>query len=323
MAFFGHLVHDRSGVLQFFAEATEIVAQLHEPHASTLRLVHTLKGNAGLFGLMSVMQACHHAESAAQTAQRLPTLCELAELRNAWEEAATRVRPLLADDADPVNVSEQDLLSIEHAVLGAVSSQDLVSMLRALRHDRAEQILGRMAEQAQGLARRLGVCEVQTVVQGGGLRFDPAQWAKVWSAMVHVVRNAVDHGGQPAEVRAAQGKPAALCLRFESRTEPDGSVLVAISDDGAGVDWERVRQRAAERGLPCATDDELHEALFADGLSTRDDVSILSGRGVGLGALREACAAIGAQVRLRSERGVGTRMEIVARSGATQLRLAS
>ena len=323
MTFFSHVVRDRNGVLQFFEEATQIVAQLHEPQPSTLRLVHTLKGNAGLFGLTSVMQACHHTESAAQAEQRLPTSDELAELRAVWQDAAARVRPLLADDADPVNVSEQDLLAIEQAVLSGVSAQDLMAMLRALRHDRASQILGRMAEQAQALAKRMGVCEVRTQVQDGGLRFDPAHWAKVWSAMVHVVRNAVDHGGQAPDVRTALGKPAALNLRFEARWELDGPLVVAVSDDGPGIDWERVRQRAAERGLPCATSEELHEALFADGLSTRDEVSAVSGRGVGLGALREACTAIGAEVRLRSERGIGTRVEIVARSGAMPLRMAS
>jgi HPt (histidine-containing phosphotransfer) domain-containing protein len=322
MAFFNHVVRDRNGVLQFFREATEIVGQLHAPHASTLRLVHTLKGNAGLFGLTSVMQACHHAESLAQAEERLPTAAELAELRAVWEEAAARVRPLLADDADPINVCEQDLLAVEQAVQAGASGQELVAMLRALRHDRAELVLGRMAEQAEALSRRLGVCDVRCVVQAEALRFDPVRWAGVWSAMVHVVRNAVDHGGQSAEARAAQGKPAALCLRFEARCQPDGSTLVAVSDDGAGIDWERVRERALERGLPSATGEDLHEALFADGLSTRDEVSVLSGRGVGLGALREACAALGARVQLQSERGVGTRVEILARAGATPLRMA-
>ena len=83
-------------------------------------------------------------------------------------------------------------------------------------------------------------------------------------------------------------------------------MVVEIADDGRGVDWEAVRARAAAAGLPARTSADLHAALFHDGLSTRADADDLSGRGVGMGALREECERLRGKLMLSSARGVGT-----------------
>jgi two-component system chemotaxis sensor kinase CheA len=86
----------------------------------------------------------------------------------------------------------------------------------------------------------------------------------------------------------------------------DGVFEVAIRDDGRGIDWEAVRQRAVMKGIPSSTAEELQRALFADGLSTRDEVTAISGRGVGLGAVREACLALGGDVVVDTDPGHAT-----------------
>lgn len=311
MSVFGHLVRDRAGVLQFFEEAAEIVAQLERPGPSSLRLVHTLKGNAGIFGLKAVAAVCHEVESAAQDEKRMLEPEELARVRTAWGETLVRVAPLLADETETLGVVEDDLVALEQTVLSGAPDKTLLRMLQELRHERAAQIFARLGERASALGKRIGRCAVTTEVRDHGLRFSPAIWAPVWAAMVHAVRNSVDHGGEETEARIAQGKSADMHLTFESVLDDTG-LLVIMSDDGAGIDWARVREKAERLGLPHETPEDLHEALFCDGLSTRDAATELSGRGVGLSALREACAAIGATVRIRSRPGQGTRLEIRA-----------
>ena len=104
----------------------------------------------------------------------------------------------------------------------------------------------------------------------------------------------------------------------------DGSVrFFAVEDDGKGIDWSKLRERALAMGVTFS-DDARAELLFADGLSTKDDVSEFSGRGVGLGAARAACTDLGGRVHVQTSPGAGTRISFhVPRRTAPALRLAS
>jgi two-component system chemotaxis sensor kinase CheA len=126
-----------------------------------------------------------------------------------------------------------------------------------------------------------------------------------WQSMVHVVRNAVDHGLEAKEARSAAGKPEVGRIRLRTRMET-ACLQVWVEDDGAGIDWERVRQLAHKRGLPSQTHDELVSALLSDGMTTRSEVSHVSGRGVGLSAVRDACTANGGSISVQSQPGRGT-----------------
>lgn len=306
-----HLARDRAGVLQFFDEASSLIERLQPGESSALRILHTLKGNAGIFGLRSVADRCHALESIAQEEGRQPGRDEIEELRNAWDAATALVSPLLQRKDGERVISELDLSALEKAVQEGKPANVLLGMVQALRHEKASQVFGRLAEQARALSQRLGRSEPSIHIQDAGVRLDPARWASVWAALVHAVRNAVDHGGETPDVRKSQGKSPALRLEFACTAE-DGGTRLVLRDDGAGVDWERVREKAATKGLPHQSQDDLYEALFSDGFSTRTEVSDISGRGVGLGALREACREIGARLDLRSTPGKGTELSIWA-----------
>jgi hypothetical protein len=138
-----------------------------------------------------------------------------------------------------------------------------------------------------------------------GIRLDTSQWSRFWSAMVHAVRNAVDHGIEAPELRAVAGKPARPTLSFTASRTP-GELVISLSDDGGGINWDRVRERARASGLPADTQSDLERALFADGFSTSTKVSDVSGRGVGMAALRVAVAGLGGKIEIASQPNQGT-----------------
>lgn len=137
------------------------------------------------------------------------------------------------------------------------------------------------------------------------LRLEPRGWASFWAAFVHVARNAVDHGLEPIDVRRESGKAGGGRLRLRTRVD-DEEFLIEVADDGAGIQWERVRERARELGLSHDTHEHLVSALFVDGLSTSAEVTEISGRGVGLAVVSAACLERGGRIDVDSSPGRGT-----------------
>jgi two-component system chemotaxis sensor kinase CheA len=169
--------------------------------------------------------------------------------------------------------------------------------------------LERLGENAASLAERLGKPELKIECHGGALRLENERWSSLWSACVHLVRNAVDHGIEfPAE-RAARGKAGGGRLVLQATVESNELVL-AFEDDGGGIDWHRLEQKALAHGLPFADEPDRLAVLFTDGLSTRDEASEISGRGIGMGAVREEVRARGGSIHVSSTVGRGTRIEL-------------
>ncbi|MDF3069789.1 MAG: hypothetical protein K0R38_5390, partial [Polyangiaceae bacterium] len=109
--------------------------------------------------------------------------------------------------------------------------------------------------------------------------------------------------------RVAAGKPPHGTLRIAVRADAQ-SLTVQLSDDGRGVDFEKVREKALALGLPHQSDADLTAALFNEGLSTVDQATELSGRGLGMSALREAARELGGVVTVQSQRGQGTTLSV-------------
>jgi two-component system chemotaxis sensor kinase CheA len=177
----------------------------------------------------------------------------------------------------------------------------------------------RLARQAVALGQRLDKAPLDVTIDDGRIRLDPERWVGFWAAMVHAVRNAVDHGVETSAERSAAGKPARATVTLAA-SHRDGHLVITLADDGRGIDWEAVRARAAREGLPAVTRADLVAALFADGLSTREVASDVSGRGIGLGALRAAITALDGTVDVTSSTGAGTRFEIRFPDASAELR---
>ncbi len=169
--------------------------------------------------------------------------------------------------------------------------------------------LERIAEQARRIARRLTKGEIDVAIEDHDLRLDPKRWASFWSAFIHAVRNAADHGLEAPDERTQAGKSERghMSLRTVARGD---DLIIEIEDDGRGIDWAALGEKARGLGLPADGDAEIREALFSDGVSTAAQVTEISGRGIGMGAVRAAARALGGDVTVHSEAGRGTRVAI-------------
>lgn len=156
---------------------------------------------------------------------------------------------------------------------------------------------------------------VRLEVSGGETEADKAIVEMLFEPLLHVMRNAIDHGIEQADVRRSRGKPPTASILLSARREGD-RVIVEVSDDGGGIDVERVRQTARRRGLfpddvlAAMSEHEITNIIFQPGFSTTENVTSLSGRGVGMDAVRHAVGRLGGQVSVTSVAGKGATIRI-------------
>jgi two-component system chemotaxis sensor kinase CheA len=311
IAIFERITRDRAGFFEFFKECQGLVSdvvtgEIASPQVA-MRAVHTVKGNCGMFGIGSVAEVAHELESFIIETGSLPSAEQSASLASAWKAFSERVRRLSGTETDAVlEIADEELREIELATQEGVPQAKLAELLGRLRYERGIVRLRRVAEQARSLAQRLGKGELDVQIEASAdVRFHAERWAPFWASFVHVVRNALDHGIEKPETRLRAGKPERAKLRLVAETD-EKMLSIEISDDGRGIDWPRVRERARERGLPHARESDLVDALFSDGLSTAENVTDVSGRGVGMSAVRDAARGLGGVVTITSRSGIGT-----------------
>jgi two-component system chemotaxis sensor kinase CheA len=206
-----------------------------------------------------------------------------------------------ADLARAIAATQKELDRLAASLHGAVLQTRMVPLAQAFR---------RLPRMVHDLSRRLGK-PTELVIDGDAIEADKAIVDELFEPLLHLVRNAMDHGIEDAAGRVAAGKPAKAILRLWVMRQGD-RLVVGIADDGRGIDPEAIRSAAVRKGLATAEqagrldDAGALDLLFAAGFSTSADVSDLSGRGVGLDTVRSAIARLGGTVDLTSRVGAGT-----------------
>ena len=176
-------------------------------------------------------------------------------------------------------------------------------------------VMETLPRSARQLAEQLGK-RVEVELVGAELDLDRSILDRLNEPLLHVVRNAVDHGIESPAERIAAGKDEVGHITIAARREKD-SIVIEVQDDGAGIDVERVRAGAIEAGMlhPDLADDlppeEIVALIFRPGVSTAESVSEVSGRGVGMDAVKATIESLGGVVELKSERGVGMTTRVV------------
>jgi chemosensory pili system protein ChpA (sensor histidine kinase/response regulator) len=233
----------------------------------------------------------------------------------------TRVQELTRMMAESVHDVATLQRNLQQAVEGV--EDDLIAQARQTRELQRDLLRTRMVEFESISERLYGVVRqaakdfdksVKLDIVGGSLDMDRGVLERVASAFEHLLRNAVGHGVESAPVRAAAGKPpvGSISITVEQQSN---DVAVTFSDDGAGLDLVRIRDKALANGQITAdqvlTDEQVANLIFTSGLSTASEVSEMAGRGIGMDVVRTEVNALGGRIELSTQHGHGTQFKLV------------
>ncbi|TBR08353.1 MAG: chemotaxis protein CheA [Lysobacter sp.] len=212
-----------------------------------------------------------------------------------------------AEGLDPV-AHEALLAGIAQLERNSRDLQEAVMSVRMLPVDFA---FSRFPRMVRDLATRLGK-KVRLKTSGEATELDKGVIEKIVDPLVHLIRNSIDHGLEMAEERRAAGKDETGTITL-SAVHQGGHIVIEVSDDGRGLDRERILRKAIERGLPLSenpTDAQVWELIFHPGFSTAETLTDVSGRGVGMDVVRRNIQALGGNVEIRSVAGRGSTISI-------------
>ena len=305
----GDIVHD------FLVEGGEILerldAQLVDLEASTqdcdllntvFRAFHTIKGGAGFLGLEHLVAVSHKSEDLFDLLSHGDVAMD-AELMDIFLQTLDVLRGMFDNEA----------VSQTGASLDVVTS-DLQMALIKTRMQPMSKVFGRFPRVVRDLARQLGK-DVRFEIAGEDTDLDKNLVEALADPLVHLVRNAVDHGIEMPDDRLAAGKSRTGHLRLAAEQAGDQIQLV-ISDDGKGIDVEALRRKVVEKDLLGAdaaarlTERECFELIFLPGFSTKDAITDFSGRGVGMDVVKTRITQLNGTIEIDSRLGLGTTIRV-------------
>ncbi len=210
---------------------------------------------------------------------------------------------------------EYDIPELREAVSimdkSIISLQDEIMRIRMVK---IERIFNKFPRMVRDLARKLGK-KVELIIEGHDTELDRTILDEISDPLVHLVRNAVDHGIEYPEERKLAGKSEVGKIIISARRERN-NVIIEIEDDGRGLDTEKIKQKAIEKGLispsevESLSEEDLKMLIFTPGFSTKDTVTEISGRGVGMDVVKTKVEKLGGNIKLFSEKGKGTKIRI-------------
>lgn len=298
-----NLLRDRKGFEITYSECERLLGELADTDDVTaaMRALHTLKGNTAVFGFTRVAECVHELESRVVERATPPSEGELEELAATWSASVSRLEDYLGQESDTVvQLHEDEVARLRRYLAQNRPMPTIRAYVDSWKNVPAKAQLEQLERQAERIAARLGK-KVSVELEDDQLRF-AHELAPFWTALVHVVRNAVDHGVECPMRREEKGKDPAGAITLGARFSSKGA-FIEIRDDGAGIDEATLR---AKYTGPIA-EPTLLDLLCHDGLSARDDVTDTSGRGVGMAAVRAQCEALDIHMEVLSTPNEGTR----------------
>jgi two-component system chemotaxis sensor kinase CheA len=191
------------------------------------------------------------------------------------------------------------------------NTRDLQEAVMSIRMMPMDFVFSRFPRMVRDLAAKLGK-KVDFITHGAATELDKGLIERIVDPLTHLVRNSIDHGIEMPNARSAAGKSEAGRL-FLSAGHQGGNIVIEVSDDGGGLNREKILDKARQQGLPVVEnmpDSDVWQLIFAPGFSTADTVTDVSGRGVGMDVVKRNIAAMGGSVDIRSAKGFGTTISI-------------
>jgi two-component system chemotaxis sensor kinase CheA len=326
-----NLVKNRKQIRTFINETSLLLAEIdaqrklgHPDYDSIFRCLHTIKGSAGIFSIQALIKPVHEAESLltefARTGDEklfnvVSQLCErLPEIFKKFRDETLKLVGFEQEaHADTMEVSRRTV--DQFAQLVRKKAPELVSPYEEIFYfEPAEWSFTNHSENLSLLAEKLGKQLSGVEIHGGDLKIFRSAYTRVFESLIHAFRNALDHGIETPEERISAGKKPSgtIHLKFE-RTFDGKFLLLTIEDDGRGIDVARVREKLASKGfnVSCQSDEQVIQHIFDPQFSTRDTITELSGRGVGMDAIAFAVKAMGGAYKVQTLVGIGSKIELV------------
>jgi two-component system, chemotaxis family, sensor kinase CheA len=323
----------------YFSEAAKNATDSDNPLVDKIydifRYVHTLKGSFSQLGMSNTASGLHEleAEISELSKKSSHTLTDLLQLikgfdyKHGMEKDIALLQEMLGEDfissfagiGRGLVIDRVKLLHIEKkmlSILSPIECRILMPEIQKLRYKPFKDLLKSYPEYMNSLAERLGK-QIQTMeISGGETQVDTEKYSDFAKSLTHIFRNALDHGIEASEDRVAAGKDelgSIICIVSEDAE----SIQLRISDDGYGIDIDRVKQKAVDEGLvdkeqmESLSNDEILNIIFAEGFLTKDVVNELSGRGIGLSAVLKEVDKLNGRISVSTKEGEGTEFCIV------------
>lgn len=254
-------------------------------------------------------------KTAKQTTKRLENktirvqLEKIEKLMNVFEESVIE-RARIDEIAEKTNNKEL----MEHLGRFSSISKEIQNGLLNMRMVPVDSVFNRFPKMVRTLAKELGK-KIDLVIEGADTEVDKIVIDEIGDPLVHLIRNSVDHGAETVEVRRKNGKNETATINLKA-FHSGNNVVIEIADDGAGINKRKVLEKAIAKNVVTRaestkmTDTEIFDLLFDSGFSTADQVSDLSGRGVGLDVVRNTILKIGGKISVESSENAGSTFRI-------------
>jgi two-component system chemotaxis sensor kinase CheA len=309
---------------RFVDENEKLITQNNKPVsdviATLFRNMHTIKGNARIYSFTAITDVAHAAEDTynemrkndATAWDKVKMIGELDATRSMLKIYENIFTAKLAGNTTPGLFVEQELLDKFMLILDGVNEKDVASLqkgFKAIKNITAAigtesilSILDAIINSLPEMAHKLGKAAPKVMITDHDLRFLPEFAPVIKNVLTHSFRNAMDHGLETGDERKAHGKPDFGTINVDLHQKGD-QIVLQISDDGRGLPVNKLKQKAIKNGTLKAdgelTAHELSELIFQSGLSTADNVSDISGRGVGMDAIRKFIENAGGKVGIQ------------------------
>jgi len=330
--FIHKVLKSRESYMSFLSETNENIKELgtalrnlsEETVDGAFRSSHTIKGNSSIFAIGTLRDAAHNLEGDLMvirdghkqpTPEDLVNIQEKFEILNtAYDKHISDAEDLFGDRFDPRRESEQRYEIQESRLKHLMQLTDNPTMLSELEKIKLKRIyifLAPYEDLIQNLADKLEKNISPLQLTGESTLIHPERWRSFFSNFVHLIRNSVDHGIETSDERAQTTKPEDAKIAINV-SESEQGVHIELTDDGKGIYPDQIAQAALKKGiiteaeLSKLSDREKQMLIFKPGFSTEEEVTTLSGRGVGMDAMRHEVENMGGTLNLDSEPGKGT-----------------
>ncbi|UWG97812.1 ATP-binding protein [Dehalobacter sp. DCM] len=325
-------------IQEFLLFTQETIHQLHDTPCSfdsvmvdIKRTVHTFKGLFGQFEIFRLVRCLHDVEEELKIYEKrempdcsgLGVLLHGFDLEGILKDELNILQTVLGIDfmgsEKTIEIPESKLIELEDQISAHFSPAEatvLINMIKGLRNRMFSELLGLYPNYVKGLALKLDKPIYPLEIMGGDFPVDTAKYRAFTKTLVHVFANCIDHGIESREERIVNGKDGMGRILCEISRVGDSSIVIKIADDGNGIDYERIRQKAGELGdsgdeVDTVVEKDVYKLIFFDGVSSKEEASDISGRGIGMAVVKQELEKIGGRLEIASRPGKGTTLTFI------------